>query len=375
MRGFDDGPGDPHDQPRAAEQPAGPHGAENQRAAGDPHGAGDPRGAGDARPGDPDGAADARGPVDADGPDNVDAAAGPPRVPGVLLAGRPVADAGAGEVWSGTLDGTPCVARFVPMPAEATRRVAESATAWRLVELRHPHLVPVLAVLPAAGGLAVVTATVPDAVSLARVLAARGRLEPGEVVTVGLPMAQALAAAHAAGLGHGALTPADVLLEPSGRPVLAGVGVAALAAAGENAGLGEPERVVAPTTDVHDLADLLLTTMAEATGPEAAAVAVAVATALVDEPARRPSAAELAGALAHSILPRPVRLPTRPWPAPTSLLPPATPPPPPPAPPEPAGGAAPAGGQLAGPPEPPRAEPRPPAAAAGVVRGGGGGGG
>jgi hypothetical protein len=48
--------------------------------------------------------------------------------------------------------------------------------------------------------------------------------------------------------------------------------------------------------------------MARATGPDAAAVAVAVATALVPDPARRPSAAELAANLAHSARPAPVQM-------------------------------------------------------------------
>jgi hypothetical protein len=125
----------------------------------------------------------------------------------------------------------------------------------------------------------------------------RDRLDPGEVVTIGLPVAQALTVAHAAGLVHGRLGRDEILLEPNGRPVLAGVGLAALTDPG-----------LTPATDVHDLADLLLDTMLHATGPDAAAVAVAVATALVDDPARRPDAAELAAALARSAAPTPVRM-------------------------------------------------------------------
>ncbi|MBL7519081.1 hypothetical protein I6A84_13430 [Frankia sp. CNm7] len=193
----------------------------------------------------------------------------PPSVPGVELAGWP-GDAGAGEVWAGMTEpaGEPCVVRLVRLPAAAdpVRRRQAVAAGRRLAELRHPHLVPVLAVEEVDDGLAVVMERVPDAVSLRRLLAARGRLEPGEVVTVGLPVAQALAAAHAAGLGHGALLPVDILLEPNGRPWLAGAGVVALGAlvtggAGPN-----------PAADVYDLADLLLDTMARATGPDAAAV-------------------------------------------------------------------------------------------------------
>lgn len=230
----------------------------------------------------------------------------PPDVPGVTFVGWP-GDAGAGEVWTGFLeaDGTPCMVRLVRLPDDPQHRAQALAAARSLTELRHAHLVPVLAVTEVEGGLAVVMAGVPDTVSLSRLLDARGRLEPGEAVTVGLPIAQALSAAHDAGFGHGALGSADILLEPNGRPQLAGVGLHAFGVPPSGPPQG-PDHV-APV-DVYRLADLLLDTMAHATGPEAAAVAVAVATALVPDPARRPSAAELAANLAHSATPAPVRM-------------------------------------------------------------------
>ncbi|MDT3446130.1 serine/threonine protein kinase [Pseudofrankia sp. BMG5.37] len=251
-----------------------------------------------------------------DGPDELGPPGGaetpaPPTVPGVTLGGWP-GDAGTGEVWAATLDddATPCVVRLIRLPADPVRRGRAASAGRRLIQLSHAHLVPVLAVEEVDDGLAVVMARVPEAVSLRRLLAARDRLEPGEVVTVGLPVAQALAATHEAGLAHGTLTPADILLEPNGRPQLAGIGVAALRALAA----GGP----APTAagDVYDLADLLLDTMARATGPDAAAVAVAVATALVPDPARRPTAAELASALAHSARPAPVQMIDPPPPVP-----------------------------------------------------------
>jgi len=237
----------------------------------------------------------------------------PPDVPGVTFVGWP-GDAGAGEVWTGFLesDGTPCAVRLVRLPDDPERRGEALAAGRSLTELRHPHLVPVLAVTEVEGGLAVVMTGVPDTVSLSRLLDVRGRLEPGEVVTVGLPIAQALTAAHAAGFGHGSLGPADILLEPNGRPQLAGVGLQALGAPPSGPPQG-PDHI-APV-DVYRLADLLLDAMAHATGPEAAAVAVAVATALVPDPARRPSAAELAANLAHSARPAPVRMISPPAPS------------------------------------------------------------
>ncbi|OMH33182.1 phosphotransferase [Tersicoccus sp. Bi-70] len=57
--------------------------------------------------------------------------------------------------------------------------------------------------------------------SLAQVVAARGPLSIGETVTVITPLAQLLAAAHAAGLTHGDVSPGNVLFAVDGRPVLA----------------------------------------------------------------------------------------------------------------------------------------------------------
>ena len=65
--------------------------------------------------------------------------------------------------------------------------------------------------------------------SLATLLARRGSLEPGEVVTVAAPLAQALAAAHSRGLVHGDVTPSNVLFTADGMPLLSDLGLARVA--------------------------------------------------------------------------------------------------------------------------------------------------
>lgn len=77
--------------------------------------------------------------------------------------------------------------------------------------------------------------------SLAALLRRRSRLAPGEVVTLAVPLAEALAQAHAAGLVHGGLAPSCVLLTDDGMPLLGDLG----ATVG-----GMPEQ------DVRDLARL-----------------------------------------------------------------------------------------------------------------------
>ena len=65
--------------------------------------------------------------------------------------------------------------------------------------------------------------------SLAALLTRRGVLDPGEVVTIAVPLASALAVAHGLGLVHGDVSPANVLFTSDGMPLLADLGVARVA--------------------------------------------------------------------------------------------------------------------------------------------------
>ncbi|MCB2175730.1 MAG: hypothetical protein KQH57_07975 [Actinomycetales bacterium] len=110
------------------------------------------------------------------------------------------------------------VLEVAPSHAPAARLRAKA-----LAEVEHPHLAvggPVLD-LPDGGVLALVAAE--PGVDLAVLLGARGPLDDAEAVGVLAPVAEALAALHAAGLTHGGLTGGDVVLTDSG-PVLADVG-------------------------------------------------------------------------------------------------------------------------------------------------------
>ncbi len=179
--------------------------------------------------------------------------------------------------------------------------------------------------------------------SLAALLTRRGCLEPGEVVTVAVPLASALACAHAVGLVHGDVSPANVLFTAEGMPLLADLGVARVA--GEDlatvdgtaeyvdpvvAAGGAPD---APA-DVWALAALchhLLAgtpphdgrTVAEVLGAAVAgeraplgllapsaprALVAAVEAGLVADPAARPDAAAFASLLRRSHATAPVRL-------------------------------------------------------------------
>jgi hypothetical protein len=152
--------------------------------------------------------------------------AAPPVVPGYTvqeLLGR----GGTGEVWRAVpRRGGPPVAVKVLVEGEPQRQAREAAL---LGELDHPHLVRLVEVVhqPRRGGVTRVALVLDllEGGSLGTLLAARGRLSPGEVVTVCAPVAAALAHVHAHGVVHGDLSPGNIVFTAEGRPVLTDLGV------------------------------------------------------------------------------------------------------------------------------------------------------
>ena len=153
--------------------------------------------------------------------------AAPPVVPGYtleVLLGR----GGSGEVWrAAPRRGGPPVAVKVLVDGDPERQAREAAL---LGELDHPHLVRLLDVVhqPRRGGPARVALVLDllEGGSLATLLARRGRLRAGEVVTAIAPVAAALAHAHEHGVVHGDLSPGNIVFTVEGRPVLTDLGVA-----------------------------------------------------------------------------------------------------------------------------------------------------
>ncbi|MEI4271933.1 protein kinase [Klenkia sp. LSe6-5] len=156
-----------------------------------------------------------------------------PVVPGYVLE-ELLGRGGTGEVWRARPRGSgPPVAVKVLLRGDPERQVREAAL---LAELDHPHLVRLLEVVrrrtPDGEQVALVLDLLAGG-SLARLLAARGRLRPGEVVTAVAPVAAALAHVHQRGVVHGDVSPGNVVLTAEGRPVLTDLGVARL--------VGEPD--------------------------------------------------------------------------------------------------------------------------------------
>jgi hypothetical protein len=115
--------------------------------------------------------------------------------------------------------------------------------------IRHPHLLPVIEVV--VGVVArddervAMVCPWPAAGRLAELLARRGRLSFGETLTVLIPLADALAAAHAGGIRHGDVCPESIWFDGQGRPLLGALAVSAVVA-DLNDGLPEGSRDVAP---------------------------------------------------------------------------------------------------------------------------------
>ncbi|WP_137160929.1 serine/threonine-protein kinase, partial [Blastococcus sp. CCUG 61487] len=151
----------------------------------------------------------------------------PPVVPGYTLQ-ELLGRGSTGEVWRAVpRRGGAAVAVKVLVEGDPGRQAREAAL---LGELDHPHLVRLVEVVhqPRRGGGAPRVALVLELLeggSLAALLGVRGRLTPGEVVTVCAPIAAALAHAHAHGIVHGDLAPGNVVFTAEGRPVLTDLGV------------------------------------------------------------------------------------------------------------------------------------------------------
>ncbi|MCB5165783.1 serine/threonine protein kinase [Streptomyces bambusae] len=145
---------------------------------------------------------------------------------------QPLGRGGMGTVWRATDE---LLGRRVAVKELHVEGGASAAGALRearvVARLRHPHVVVVHDVVEHDGHPYIVMELV-DGGSLAHRLATRGPLDPGEAARVGLALLGALTAAHAGGVLHRDVKPANVLLEAgSGRVVLTDFGIARLAGA------------------------------------------------------------------------------------------------------------------------------------------------
>jgi serine/threonine protein kinase len=257
-----------------------------------------------------------------------------PPVPGYRPEER-IGAGGHGEVWRGRelRSGRPVALKLVRGGGADSLDLRAEVTA--AAALGGPHVLRVLD-LRVVGDDAVVVTEYAAGGSLAGVLAARGRLAPGEVVTVLAPLASVLAEAHGRLLIHGDVSPANILFTESGRPLLGDWGLArALAGPSSQGGAGTPgftdPAVLAgaspqPASDVAALAAVGYVALAgqppwpvDGTPPAALRrlaplappmLAEAIDACLAPRAEDRPAAGEFATAVLSACDPLPVSLPS-----------------------------------------------------------------
>ena len=132
-----------------------------------------------------------------------------------------------GEVWLARdqASGEEVALKRLRPGVESGARERMRHEAGLLTAVHHPHLVGLRAVIELADDLVLVLDHA-GAGNLERLLGERGSLAPGEVVTLLTPLAQALEELHRQGVVHGDVAPANVVLDQSGRPLLADLGIA-----------------------------------------------------------------------------------------------------------------------------------------------------
>jgi len=206
-----------------------------------------------------------------------------PTIPGLSLR-RPLAGSGDGPPW--------LAVELATGHAVVVRRGSGALTATDLP--RHPHLLVAQPVLDEAGGAWTTSAYATEG-GLDQLEPGR-RLLPGEVVTVGVAVARALASLHQRGLRHGAVRAASVVVDVEGRPLLDAAAIRPGAASSDEA--------------VADLAALgaLLIELAEEPLPERLGALLRQA-ANADRIETALSAADLGRELMFACSPRPLTLP------------------------------------------------------------------
>ena len=161
------------------------------------------------------------------GPNVQHMGAQPWRLPGYRVE-RLIGSGAFGEVWQARVRSTGVAVALKRIPLrDPTQRGAALAEAAVLSALDHPNLVRLHQLVHVDGAIVLVL-DLAAAGSLASLLSARGRLTPGEAISVLAPIAAALAHAHSAGVVHGDVTPANVVFTEIGLPLLADLGVARL---------------------------------------------------------------------------------------------------------------------------------------------------
>jgi len=169
-----------------------------------------------------------------------------------------------GTAWAASApDGRRVVVGVLDLDLTLAERRAALARIEKLRDVDHPHLASLVDVVALDGHRTALVAEAVDGPTVGAVLEARPQWAVGEVVTLVVPLAGALAALHTQGLVHGDVAPENVVLAPGGRPVLVDLAAIVLPGAGTR-GFAPRDRAGTPAADVYALARLGLTALGSA---------------------------------------------------------------------------------------------------------------
>ncbi|WP_257623768.1 serine/threonine-protein kinase, partial [Streptomyces griseus] len=209
----------------------------------------------------------------------------------------------------------PALAEYDPEGARTLRaRVLREARA--LARVDHPNVVTVHHIVdPGEDGYPWIVMELVAGSSLHDRLA-HGPMEPAEAAELGRGILAALRAAHATGIQHRDVKPANVLLRPDGRPVLTDFGIAAirestsLTATGALIGSPDyiaPERIRGtegdPSSDLWSLG-MMLYVAVEGRHPLRRATTLATLAAVLDEEVPPPTRAGSLAPVLNALLTR-----------------------------------------------------------------------
>ncbi|WP_344168859.1 protein kinase domain-containing protein [Kribbella lupini] len=133
---------------------------------------------------------------------------------------RKLGSGSAGTVWlvRDLASGRHAVLKRIPAPTITNPTVFERDLTT-LLAIDHPHIARLIEVRQSESDWLLFGQHVP-AGNLTALLGRRGDLALGELVTLISPLAEALSLLHHKGLHHGRLTPANILFDADGRPVI-----------------------------------------------------------------------------------------------------------------------------------------------------------
>jgi eukaryotic-like serine/threonine-protein kinase len=158
-----------------------------------------------------------------------DATKAPQRIAGRYRIERPIGRGGMGTVWlcrDERLERDVAIKQIGTLPGETAPDLARAMREARSsAALNHPHVVSIYNVVEEDGHIWLVMEYVASR-TLAQVIAQDGPLSPQATAGIGVQIAEALLATHAAGTIHRDVKPGNILVTPEGVAKLSDFGIA-----------------------------------------------------------------------------------------------------------------------------------------------------